>query len=174
VRTRDLRHDRAHHAAEASVTSGNGPWLAVGDNGTPVMHRYRTMAGSRQAAPRFGASFGCLVTLLVLAGCSSSRHNGPGLSTLVTGVLQMVGGPPPGAPRPLAGDVTIYRGKDSTGSQVAAVRTDAKGRFRVDLSPGTFFFVGHSSSVPGMLCTTDGPITLASGPASVAVVCNVP
>ena len=117
---------------------------------------------------------GPLALLAVVAACSSGDQHGPRPSTPVTGVLQLVGGPAPGAPRPMVGDITIYRGRNPSGPPVKALRTDANGHFQVDLAPGTFFFVGRSSSVSQMACTSSGPITLTSAPVSVAVNCSVP
>jgi hypothetical protein len=56
---------------------------------------------------------------------------------------------------------------------VTVVHTDANGKFRVILAPGTFFFVGHSASVGGVPCTSDGPVTLTTAAASVVVRCQI-
>jgi hypothetical protein len=75
--------------------------------------------------------------------------------------------------RALVGEITVYSGTSTSGPQVTVVHTDANGKFRVILAPGTFFFVGHSASVGGVPCTSDGPVTLTTAAASVVVRCQI-
>jgi hypothetical protein len=91
----------------------------------------------------------------------------------VTGTFREVGGPLPGVDRPLVGDITVYSGASTNGPQVTVAHTDANGRFRVVLNPGTFFFVGRSSLVGGVPCTSGGPVTLTTAAASVFVTCHI-
>jgi len=114
-----------------------------------------------------------LIVLVGAAGCGSADHSHPAPSTPVTGRFHEVGGPDRGLDRPLVGTITVHSGTDASGTQVTVVRTDAKGRFTVDLAPGAFFFVGRSSDVSGIPCTSDGPVTLTSAPASVVVTCHL-
>jgi hypothetical protein len=114
-----------------------------------------------------------LIVLLAAAGCGSAEHGRRPPSTPVTGRFHEVGGPDPGLDRPLVGTITVYNGTDASGTQVTVVRTDAKGRFTVDLNPGTFFFVGRSADVGGIPCTSDGPVTLTHAPATVVVTCQL-
>lgn len=113
-----------------------------------------------------------LLALAAAVSCSTHRHLA-GPSTPVTGTFHEVGGPPPGINRPLVGTITVYSGTSASGIQVTVVHTDANGRFQAVLSPGTFFFVGRSSDVSGIPCTSDGPVTLTRAPASVVVTCSL-
>jgi len=107
-------------------------------------------------------------------GCRSGPPRHPAPSTPVTGTFHEVGDPPPGIDRPLAGEIIVYEGTNSRGTQVNAAHSDASGRFRLALGPGTFFFVGRSPSVSGALCTSDRSVTLTMAPQSVAVTCSIP
>jgi hypothetical protein len=58
------------------------------------------------------------------------------------GVIVTIGGPPPGAPRPIAG----ARFKVDGNADGAAVRANSHGRFAFDLTPGTYriTITGHA------------------------------
>jgi hypothetical protein len=137
------------------------------------VHRYGIMSGRHRVRLQFLVPFGVSVLLAVVVGCSSHRRNGGGASTPVAGTFREVGGPSPGIDRPIAGDITVYLGTSASGAQVTVIHTDAKGQFHVVLAPGTFFFVGRSPDVGGVPCTSAGPVTLTSAPASVVVTCQI-
>jgi hypothetical protein len=128
----------------------------------------------RAVRPLVVAAGGIGLLVAGAAGCRSGPPRHPAPSTPVTGTFREVGGPAPGIDRPLAGEILVYEGASSRGTQVNAAHSDASGRFRLVLGPGTFFFVGRSPSVAGALCTSDGPVTLSTAPRSVAVTCSIP
>lgn len=85
-------------------------------------------------------------------------------SATLTGGLSWVGGPAPGAPRPHAGIVHVTNADDSVDQ---TIRTDAAGRWKMYLPPGTYAV--HATS-PGYLsaagasdaCSADGQTTVAT------------
>ena len=80
---------------------------------------------------------------LVVSACGSggSAATTDGL-VRTRGVIVTIGGPPPGAPRPIAGARFKVEG-DADG---ATVRADSHGRFAFDLTPGTYriTITGHA------------------------------
>jgi uncharacterized surface anchored protein len=75
------------------------------------------------------------------AGCLGSS-NDTNSAVHADGKIVMVGGPPPGTPRPVSG--AEFRLVGHEGSE--SVRADRDGRFSVDLPPGTYRVVvtGHA------------------------------
>jgi len=71
----------------------------------------------------------------------------------VTGVLVSAGGPAPGAPVPLPGQVVAV----STDGSRHTATAGRSGRYRLSLPPGTYRLTGHSPMVRSegteMLCT---------------------
>jgi hypothetical protein len=80
---------------------------------------------------------------LVVSACASggSAATTDGL-VRTRGVIVTIGGPPPGAPRPIAG----ARFKVDGNADGATVRADSHGRFAFDLTPGTYriTITGHA------------------------------
>lgn len=76
----------------------------------------------------------------------------------VSGVLQMVGGPPGAEPAPAPGTVTA-RGEDG---QLVWVETDEQGRFVLRLAPGTYQLTGRSPQYQngGRDCAADDPVVV--------------
>jgi hypothetical protein len=74
----------------------------------------------------------------------------------IHGRLLAVGGPAPGAPRPLPGTVTL-----STTDSEITVLVDNDGRYSAEVSPGTYEVVGHSPQYGSgtYLCRAAGPVT---------------
>jgi hypothetical protein len=82
---------------------------------------------------------------LVVSACASggSAATTDGLVLVRTrGVIVTIGGPPPGAPRPIAG----ARFKVDGNADGATVRANSHGRFAFDLTPGTYriTITGHA------------------------------
>lgn len=104
---------------------------------------------------------GAAASTLILAGCSSpsSYHQ------TVTGILVRVGGPAPGSPVPLPGQVGA---RNTAGEQFTAA-TSTNGRFQLSLPPGIYRLTGHSPQVGG----TAHP-TLCSGVRTLNVTRNKP
>lgn len=77
---------------------------------------------------------GLLLPLLAAAaaagGCAGSSHP---MAVPVHGDIQTIGGPAPGAPRPIAGARFRLVGNGAT----VSVKANASGRFGVALAPGT-------------------------------------
>lgn len=96
----------------------------------------------------------CLVAAL-LAACSS--HSRPDATGALTGHLFLVGGPAPGTPRALTGEVIA---KGPHGSQVTA--TDATGRFVLHLPAGRYSLTGRSPLYDDgrTICKPGTPVTI--------------
>jgi hypothetical protein len=56
--------------------------------------------------------------------------------------MHYVGGPPPGADRPIPGTVSISPGPNHP--DVATLQTDRNGRFHASVRPGTYLVIGAS------------------------------
>ena len=108
---------------------------------------------------------------VVLAAC------GPGSSPVASPVGGISGtalagptcpverpGDPACAPRPVAGATILIR--DSTGTDVATIVTDASGRFQVALPPGAYTVVGQP--VEGLM-GNPGPVDVEVAEAEVTV-----
>ena len=121
-------------------------------------------------------TLGAVVTLLVagslLAGCGGTE-TGTTARGAVEGQFIRVGGPYPGAPVPLPGQVVAV---DSTGAR-RVVSVDNSGRFRLSLPPGTYRLIGYSplmDSGKGQ-CIAERPVRVATGTTTqhIAVICSI-
>jgi hypothetical protein len=93
----------------------------------------------------------------------------------VTGTLEEVGGPAPGAPRAVAGSVQIEPTPTRFDAPGVAIETDSRGRFRVDFPPGRYTVAGRSPQYEnrGFDCQ-GGTITVRRGETTtVAVDCQI-
>ena len=109
--------------------------------------------------------------VIVLAACGSS---GPAASDpVLAGQLIRVGGPAPGAPVPLGGQIDA---RDNAGHEYT-VSVGPDGRFRLRLPPGTYRLTGHSPQIQDgkALCTATKPVSVTgNGPLnSVKVICQI-
>ncbi len=89
---------------------------------------------------------------------STSRSSGT-----IIGVLQAVGGPPPGTPRPLPGTITI---RNWEGTTITASAGSA-GTFSVQVPVGSYILTGHShlyeSGTSECTAAPPGTITVTAG-----------
>jgi hypothetical protein len=124
-----------------------------------------------------------LTATLAVTGCSSSgsgsasvgalpQHSVDGIGTrvTVTGRLEGVGGPAPGAPRPWPGTVS-WRGPTH-----GTVTVDAHGRFALSLPPGRYALTGHSPRYGdgAYLCRASRALVVRVGaPAHLNVLCQM-
>ena len=125
-----------------------------------------------------------LALALALAGCGGSEKQKPDADTsvpppgptaaMVQGTLEMVGGPAPGKPQPVAGTVTIT---SADGSVTKAV-VDESGKYAIGLFPGRYTIRGTSPQINDgkSTCTTEKKtVTLTADKTVTAdVVCSVP
>jgi hypothetical protein len=90
----------------------------------------------------------------------------------IHGTLRMVGGPPPGLNRAVAGTVTIT---SSTGSH-CNLPVVAGGSFEATLPVGSYRVTGHSPLFGGgkYECSGGAVRVTSAGESAVAVVCPVP
>jgi hypothetical protein len=98
-----------------------------------------------------------LVLALFLAATSCGAA--PAAETgVVQGTLQAVGGPAPGAPRPLKGSITL---RDSDGTVFTAT-VGSDGVFLVRVPIGTYAVTGRSPLYEGgnTDCLSSGPVSL--------------
>jgi hypothetical protein len=123
------------------------------------------------------------VALLITAGClpllAACTGHGTGAVSVVpgavTGSLLRVGGPAPGAPVPLPGQVVAT---SKAGARFTAT-VRGNGRYRLTLSPGTYQVTGHSpvvySNGAQMLCTAARPVHITAGKTTsgVDVICSI-
>jgi hypothetical protein len=90
----------------------------------------------------------------------------------VVGTLHAVGGPPPGADRPLPGEISAKRGSDGTG-----VGVGADGEFSIQLASGTYTIVGRSPQYNGgnsdCFPVSGNPVTITGATTHVDVVCQI-
>lgn len=129
-----------------------------------------------------GARTGLVVAVVALtSGCGTGSS--PGVSTgaatpaayVVSGHLQGVGGPAPGAPRPWSGTVTLT----TADGESTTVHTNAHGRFHVAVSSGQgrYTLTGHSPQFGdgAYLCRATGPVVLSGATAHdhVDVLCHM-
>jgi hypothetical protein len=103
-------------------------------------------------------TFVALAFFLTSTSCDAASAAGTGV---VQGTLQAVGGPGPGAPRPLKGSITL-RGSDGT-VFTAAVGSD--GVFVVRVPIGTYAITGRSPLYDGGStdCLSSGSVILSVG-----------
>ena len=102
-----------------------------------------------------------LIVLALLAGCTSTSHSSPAISVAtINGTLEAVGGPAPGSPRPLPGNVTAAgRGHRYTAS------VGSTGAYTITLPVGTYTLTGRSPLYQsGTLdCQAEDPVAVTSG-----------
>jgi len=105
------------------------------------------------------------------------------LRGVVTGHYRMVGGLPPGLPRPVQGTIWAYAGRLTfadlkTAKPTAHVNTDIAGRYKLSLEPGEYTLfgaLGISRSAQRRGCGV--PTTIKVSPSSdtrSAIWCSVP
>ena len=92
-------------------------------------------------------------------GCSSGPVPTDGT---LSGVLQAVGGPAPGNPRPLPGTIQL---RDQNGRAVSSAIAGADGKFSVRVAAGTYVVTGRSPLYQGgrVDCQATGPVSVSSG-----------
>jgi hypothetical protein len=109
-----------------------------------------------------------LTALPALAGCGGNAAHGG-----VTGVLEQVGGPSPGSPVGLPGQVVAV---NSAGAQFTTA-VGADGRFTLSLPPGTYQFSGYSPLMGDgkMRCSAAQAVHVVTGRtrSHVTVVCSI-
>lgn len=117
---------------------------------------------------RIGAAM-AIAAAVLMAGCGdpATAHQ------IVTGQLVRVGGPAPGLPVPLPGQVEA---RDANGNVFSAT-VGHDGRFHLSLPPGTYRITGHSPRIQDgkAQCAAAKPVhvTKASAVAGVQVVCSI-
>lgn len=89
----------------------------------------------------------------------------------------MVGGPAPGSPRPIAGNVIVR----AATSAVTVISVDTDGRYSTVVAPGTYRItgtysqsVGSSGEIDECRSIADTTVVSAGQTAKVAVYCSVP
>lgn len=80
-----------------------------------------------------------------LAAFSLASCGSPSVTVMVTGKLEVSGGPAPGAPRPLNGEIRL-RAED--GKSYTAT-TGPDGRFSINVPPGSYTVRGKSREYEG-------------------------
>jgi hypothetical protein len=106
----------------------------------------------------------CLAVIVALgfgfAGGWFAR--GSGSSGSISGHLLAVGGPAPGPPRPLPGEVVVT---DASGVSVATVEVASDGRFSVEVPAGNYTVEGRSKYYNGgsTACFAKKPVAIAGG-----------
>jgi hypothetical protein len=118
---------------------------------------------------RAAVAAACAALAALVAGCGSD----PAVHRIVTGQLVRIGGPAPGSPVSLPGTIEA---RNSAGD-VVAVSVRRNGRFRLELSPGTYRLTGHSPLMEDgkMVCGAAKPVdvTRSEPIATVTVVCPI-
>ncbi len=101
----------------------------------------------------------------------------PGQGAVIKGRLQMAGGPAPGTPRAIAGDITVHRGSTIAGEVVTTEKVGATGQFAIDAAAGTYTLTGTSPMIQGGLglCRGETPIVVAPGQTmtNINVTCSI-
>ncbi len=109
-----------------------------------------------------------LTAFPALAGCGGNAAHGA-----IAGVLERVGGPPPGSPVALPGHVVAV---NSAGAQFTTA-VGSNGRFSLSLPPGTYQLAGYSPLMDDgkMRCGTAHAFHVTTGRTltHVAVVCSI-
>ena len=112
--------------------------------------------------------------LPLLAACTGHGTSAVNAGA-VSGSLLRVGGPSPGSPVPLTGQVVAT---SSAGARFTAA-VGGNGRYRLMLSPGTYQVTGHSPMVyvngAQMLCAAARPVHVSAGKTTsgVDVICSI-
>ncbi len=162
---RATTHIKASDGLRAALVQGPRPHRST------IRARWVTAAGALAAAA---------VLLAIFAFRPAAAPPTPvspvEVSVTVTGQLVAIGGPAPGAARPLVGTVVAHRGTATNGPVAASAPTDADGRFSLTVPPGTYELTGASSFIDGGrgLCVSSPVTVTRSTPATaVAVICNI-
>lgn len=101
----------------------------------------------------------------LVAACSAAPAP-PAAEGTITGVLQAVGGPAPGSPRPLPGTIWLHRQKDagSNQPQTYSMTTGVDGKFSERVSVGVYMLNGRSPLYQAFRADcVAGPITVSPG-----------
>ena len=87
---------------------------------------------------------------------------GSGSSGSISGRLLAVGGPSPGSPRPLRGEIVVT---DASGASVATVEVPSDGSFSVVVPAGNYTVEGRSKYYNGgrTACFARKPVVIADG-----------
>jgi hypothetical protein len=110
-----------------------------------------------------------IFTMITLAATAAACSSSPSVPTgTVSGMLIRVGGPAPGAPVPLPGQVTAT--PVASGSAHTS-KVGADGQFEITLAPGAYRFTGHSPMIQGgkLTCIAVHVVHVSSGNATVGV-----
>lgn len=137
---------------------------SVGAPCTPTGWSLTTVAGlefHRATLPTVNSGSDC--QLAPQAEALIEEKAGP--VAVIQGRLQMAGGPAPGTPRPITGDITVHRGTTTDGQIVATGKADSNGRFVIDVATGSYTLTGTSPMIQDgqALCRAETPVTVASG-----------
>lgn len=114
---------------------------------------------------KLSASTVMLIGLAVLTSCSGHQTQNSGI---MTGTIQIVGGPAPGTARGLPGIVTATNG---AGRQYS-VKAYADGRFRLSLPAGIYAVTGKSPL--GCTMRSDVHVVARTLTPGIRVFCSVP
>ncbi|MEY9875416.1 hypothetical protein ABH931_004917 [Streptacidiphilus sp. MAP12-33] len=82
---------------------------------------------------------------LLCAACASGPAAPSAASGTVSGVATAVGGPVGATPAPMSGDAVV---KDASGGEVARVRLDAAGGYRLTLRSGSYTLTVAGAGAP--------------------------
>ena len=94
---------------------------------------------------RFRSGALAVATAVALSGCSSSDpaapvvHTGVNETGSISGTLEAVGGPAPGSPRPLPGQVSA-----TGGGHTYSVAVGQSGRYSITVPGGSYIVTGRS------------------------------
>ena len=128
---------------------GRGSRLGAGRIRTTIRqwNRYRATCVIRNMRTLRCALMAAAAITSITTGCAAQSTDHPTAAAeyrqVVTGTLRRVGGPAPGTPVPLAGQVVA---RIEAGEQFTAVTT-SNGRFQLLLPPGTYQLTGTSPQV---------------------------
>jgi hypothetical protein len=123
-------------------------------------------------------TLGAVMTLLVagsmLAGCGAQRPAPKTAPGTVAGEFIRVGGPAPGSPVPLPGQVVAV---ESAGTRLT-VTVGNDGRFSLSLPAGTYRLSGYSPLIDSgkARCSAEHAVRVTTGRTTrhVAVICSIP
>lgn len=117
------------------------------------------------------ATFTLLTFAATAAGCTSTPTAPPGS---VAGMLLRVGGPAPGAPVPLPGQITATAVE---GGSSVTVSVSKDGQYKIHLPPGAYRFTGTSPLIQDakMTCSAPHIAHVSSGKTTVGVkvICSI-
>jgi hypothetical protein len=138
--------------------------------GCDATSRRSSLPSPTPVAPPASTSGTKLDCLVAVSGGAEERPTG------IAGTLRMIGGPPPGMNRSVAGTVTI----ESPSGATCDVSVVAGGSFAVSVPPGRYAVTGHSPNFGSgkYLCSSARQVNVArahprSNPVSITVVCPI-